>query len=361
MKLLSVGCLKKEKNITNSEMSKYIFLLKNTNLFFIIVVLIVNSCGIKRESIGADNELMVIASVKDRKSTELIFQNIFNDTIFTPQPEPVYKIKFTDPENFTNLKQQTNLIVASLGDDIRNPGTKLVKHLLGEKKFLETVSGNNQIIISEDQFAKNQLFMILSTVDETSIMESLYGKKKWIKSLFEEKYNSRQKAFLFGDARQTELEQKLLSTYFWSIKIPWGWNIIKENPDSNIIWLGKEFPYQWISAQWQYLTDPLDSLIINELIFEYPMIIYEHIQFSTYKFSLIQGDEGNWFDWKASGIWESIQETKGGPFSLFVKIDELNKRIFLINLIIHYPGENKSNYMRQMELIASTLNFSTVE
>ena len=339
----------------------YIFLKRENFIVFIILFLLINSCGIKRTSIGADNELIVIASLKDRKSTQAILQNIFDDTIFTPQPEPIYKIKFVDPEKFRDLKQQTNLIVSSIGDDLKNPGTKLVKQLLGEKKFIETITGNNQLIISKDQFAVNQLFMIVNSPNESSILESLRGKKNWIKDLFEEKYNSRQKSFLFSDARQTELEQRLSSTYFWSIKIPWGWNIIKEVPDSNFIWLGKELPYQWISVQWEYLDNTLDSSTVKNMIYTFPKINYKNIQFNSYKFSLDQGINDTWYHWEASGIWESIQEAKGGPFKLFIKIDDLNNRIFLINFLIHYPGKNKSNYIRQMELIASTINFDDIK
>ncbi|MBH50232.1 MAG: hypothetical protein CMG69_05740 [Candidatus Marinimicrobia bacterium] len=339
----------------------YIFFKRKTFIVFIILFLLINSCGVKRASIGADNELVVIASLKDRKSTEVILQYIFDDTVFTPQPEPVYKIKFIEPKNFEDLKQQTSLIVSSFGNDLKNSGTKLVRQLLGEKKFIDTISGNNQFIISKDQFAKNQLFMIVNSPNESSILESLNGKENWIKGLFEEKYNSRQKSFLFSDARQTELEQRLLGTYFWSIKIPWGWNIIKEVPDSNFIWLGKELPYQWISVQWEYLNNTLDSSTVNNMVYTFPKINYKNIQFNSYKFSLVQGINDTWFDWEASGIWESIQEAKGGPFKLFIKIDNLNKRIFLINFLIHYPGKNKSNYIRQMELIASTINFENIK
>ncbi len=315
----------------------------------------------KRESIGVDNELLILTSDKDMETIVSFFQSIFNDTIFTPQPEPIYKIKFAKPKNFSKLKRQSNLIIASLGNDTRNNGTKLVQNLLGKEKFLETLLSDDHIIISENQFAGNQLFMIVSAPDGQALMESLDGKENWIKSLFEKKYDHRQSSYLFRDARQNDIEKRLMSQYKWTFKIPWGWENIKEIPDSNFIWLGKEFPYQWISVHWKNQSNILDSLSVADMIFQFPFEIYGTVRFDTYKFSLLSGGDKFWYDWKASGIWEFIDESKGGPFSLFLKYDELNQRIFMINTLIHYPGENKSNYMRQMDLISSTIYFEKIK
>ncbi len=318
------------------------------------------SCELKRVSIGADNELMVVTSVKDKKSINLFLSKIFNDTLYTPQPEPVYKIKYSEPKNFKNLKQHSNLVIYSTGSNLRNEGTKLVKNLLGKNKFLETIDGTEHIILSENQFAKDQLFLILSGKNQESLYQSLKDKKMGIKSIFEEKYNRRQKSFLFSDARKNELESELLKKYYWNFKIPWGWEIIKDISDSNFVWLGKELPFQWISVYWEDCSFDMDSSVIADMIINFPEHRHSSIQFSDYKFFLNKGINANWYDWSAKGVWESIAEPLGGPFSFFIKYDNLNNRIFLIQTLIHYPGENKSNYLRQMELISSSIHFEKI-
>ena len=47
---------------------------------------------------------------------------------------------------------------------------------------MKTIFSDDHIIISENQFAGNQLFMIISAQDEQSLMESIDGKENWIKS-----------------------------------------------------------------------------------------------------------------------------------------------------------------------------------
>ena len=329
--------------------------------YSIIILLPFYSCDIKRNSIGADNELMVLASDKHKETAVSFLEKIFSDTIFTPQPEPVYKIRFAKPENFSKLKRQSNLVILSLGNDMRTGGTKLIRNLLGKKKFLETLSSDNYIILSENQFAKNQLFMIINASDEQLMMESLDGQENWIKSLFEEKYDRRQGTYLFGDARQNDFENRLMDRYSWNIKIPWGWEKIKEDPDSNLLWMGKDFPYQWFCVSWKEQPNIFDSSSVADKVFEFPIEKFKTIQFDNYKFMLLRGDDSSWYDWKATGIWEYINEPKGGPFTLFIKFDGLNQRFFIINALIHYPGENKSNYMRQMELMSSTISFEKMK
>ena len=61
-------------------------------------------------------------------------------TPFNPSPELFYNIKFAEPESFSALKTQTNLVIASIGDYELNPATKLTKDLLGESAFKKTLN-----------------------------------------------------------------------------------------------------------------------------------------------------------------------------------------------------------------------------
>ncbi|MFC1566079.1 hypothetical protein ACFL4B_03975, partial [Candidatus Neomarinimicrobiota bacterium] len=117
-------------------------------IYFIVIVLLAVSCSTKREAVGAVDEIVVIVSNEDRSSIKSALAKIFSDTLFTPQPEPVYKLKYADPSGFNELKRQTNLIIGSIGNSALNPGTNLVKSLLGNELFNETIDGNEQIIFS---------------------------------------------------------------------------------------------------------------------------------------------------------------------------------------------------------------------
>ena len=327
----------------------------------IVLLIFLNGCNLKRESIGADNEIFVFTSKENRSDILRLMETIFNDTLFTPEPEPFYKIKFSSPNVFKNLNRQSNLVVASIGNNLLNPDTKLVRSLLGAERFQETISGNKHFIFSEDQFAQNQLFMILSGVSVDDIIQNIHGKELWIKDQFDKKFNRRQKKFLFQDLRREEIEEKLLKKYDWTINIPWGWEIIQEHQDSNWVWLGKEMPYQWISILWQDDLITSDSLNVYQFELNFPQKYYGNIQYNEYKYSIQQSEFQDWQGWKISGIWESLEEAQGGPFLSYIFYDGVTNRTYHINYLIFYPGNNKSIYMRQLDLIAHSFRIKDVK
>ena len=154
-------------------------IVKYLSIFVFCIAII--SCDIKKDAIGANDDLIVLAAKEDRDDINSLLSIVFNDTLLTPEPEPFYNVKFADPSSYETLKTQTNLIIASIGDYELNPATKLVRELLGKKAFNNTLE-NNPVILSRDQFAKNQLFMILSGAKTSDIKEYLLKNRDSIKN-----------------------------------------------------------------------------------------------------------------------------------------------------------------------------------
>jgi hypothetical protein len=306
----------------------------------------------KREAIGSADEITVVVDQEHQEIIADVLKSVFNDTVFTPQPEPVYKFVFVDPSAFNTLKRQTNLILGSIGSNTSNPGTRLIRSLLGSEQFEETLTGSDQVIFTMDQFARDQLFMILSAENEANLRESLVGRTEWIKSVFGDLFEKRQKRFLFGGDRRKRVEKSLNNQYNWGMIIPWGWQIIKELPDSNFVWFGKEYPFRWISVHWEDGIMIPDSATADSLIRTYPEDYYGHISFNDYQYSLEPMEFNHWTSWKATGVWESNDEPKGGPFISYAFYDGVTNRTYFINLLVFLPGDNKSMFLRQLDLIA---------
>ena len=83
---------------------------------------------------------------------------------------------------------------------------------------------------------------------------------------------------------------------------------------------------------------------------------YGNIQFNDYKFELDKMLYNDYFAWRAQGIWETIniKESKGGPFRSYVFYDEQSNKTFHLNYLIHHPGNDKSIFMRQLDLIVKS-------
>ncbi|MCJ7802049.1 MAG: DUF4837 family protein [Candidatus Marinimicrobia bacterium] len=322
----------------------------------IIITLLFTNCSTKREAIGAADEIVVIVSNEDRSSINTILTQIFSDTLFTPQREPIYKLNYAEPVGFNELKRHSNLIIGSIGTSELNPGTKLVKSLLGEKLFNETINGNEQIIFSENQFGRGQLFMIVSGKTSNDINDALLEKSDWIKSYFDKTFIEKQKKYLFGNDRLKKLSKEFEQKYGWEIQIPWGWEVIKESPDSNFVWLGRELPYQWFSIHWEEGLIIDDSTAAVEYSNRFPQEYYTNIRYSDYKYTMNQVFLNNWTSWRSSGICESIEEARGGPFINYTWYDGVSDRTYNLNMLVFIPSKNKVTFMRQLDIIAHSFS-----
>ena len=326
-------------------MSKYILIL---------LIIFISACDNKREALGADNEIRVICSNVDKKVLKKYLSLIFNDTLYTPEAEPYYHLKFSEPDKFNQLKAQSMVIVGSIKQD-DNSGLKLMNQLLPDSQFKSTLQGD-PVILGKDVYAKKQLFMIINARSEDHLMSSLEQKRNQFRKHFNDQFIERQGRFLFGDDRNTLLEDSLKSEYGWTLKIPWGWDRIKNLPDSNFVWLGREMPFQWIGIGWIEGNILSSELSAGDFIWNWPKDNYKTIQINNYKFKLDKTNHGDTFAYRAQGIWEtvSLKESKGGPFRSYLFYDSLNDLTYHLNFLIHHPGDDKSIFMRQMDMIIKT-------
>ena len=324
----------------------------------ILLFIIIFSCENKREALGADNEIRVICSRLDREIITAYLSSIFIDTLYTPEPEPYYNLKFSEPETFSQLKSQSQVIVGALKRD-NNSGHQLVKKLLPENQFESTLNGD-PIILGEDVYAKKQLFMIINANSKEHLMDHVEEKRKQFRKIFNDQFIDRQNRFLFGDDRNMKLEDSLKSEYGWTIKIPWGWDRIKNLPDSNFVWLGREMPFQWIGIGWVKGNVLSNELLVGDYVWKWPKDNYKSIQINTHKFELDKISHGDTFAWRAQGVWEtiSLKESKGGPFRSYLFYDSLNDLTYHLNFLIHHPGDDKTIFMRQMDMIIKTFKTS---
>lgn len=343
--------------------TKVIFLMhfcKKSGLSLIVGTLIILAgCDTKREALGADNEIRVICSEIDKQIVRDYLTSIFTDTIYTPEPEPYYYLKFSDPVTYNDLKSQAQVVVAAVVRDPGNPGYQLVKRLLPPDQFQDTESAD-PVILAKDVNARKQLFMVINAGSKEQLMGTIASKKNFIRKQFFDQFVDRRSRFIFGDDRNKKLEDSLETVYGWKLKIPWGWEMIRSKPGSRFVWIGKEMPFQWIGIGWEDGNLVEDELQAGDYIWSWPAEHYGFIQFNDYKFDLDKTLYKDHQAWRAQGIWETInvKESKGGPFRSYVFYDEKNDRTYHLNYLIHRPGNDKSIFMRQLDLIVKTFSTS---
>ena len=322
-----------------------------------IIGVMFTNCDIKKEALGADNEVRVICSSDDEDVIKGFLSTIFVDTIFTPEPEPVHKLKIFPPESYNDLKRQAYVVVGAVGKDVSNSGVRLMKKLLSSDNF-QSMKTNDPVFLLRDLYATNQSFLIINARDKYQLSAVSPLKKKMIHDQYEKQFRSRQSKYLFGSHRREDIEEKFSEEYGWSMKIPWGWEVIRNSADSNFVWLGREFPFQWIAIHWQNGNAINDELTIGENVWNFPKTHYSNIRFHDYKFSIEKINFNSYKAWLCTGMWESSDDitAQGGPFRHYIFYDANKNMTFHINTLLYHPGKDKSIFLRQLELIAKSFS-----
>ncbi|MFH1852486.1 MAG: DUF4837 family protein [Candidatus Neomarinimicrobiota bacterium] len=316
------------------------------------VVIIVGACGSLRDAIGDDNKIIVITPEPQAAAVRRALSTIFSDTLFTPQPEPLYVIQTAKVEEYNRYNTHVNFIVTGLGTDPVNPGNRLVKQLLPAASYAASKNGGEAIYLSHDQHAQNQLFLVLSARDEEHLVTELIRNRDWLKEQFDGLFEMRQGEYLFDKVRQEAVEKRIYQNFGWGMKIPWGFEILAEDSIRNFFWMGRDLPYRWISVQWQDGQQLVDSVVAGRLATEYPDQYYGNVRFTDYKFTVKAVDFADWSAWRVTGLWEEKVEPQGGPFVHYIFYDGITDRTYQVNLLIFFPGKDKAILMRQLDIIA---------
>ena len=229
----------------------------------VFALFLLAGCGINPQTKGADDVLTVFCSLEDRPKVELILNQLFNDTLFTPEPEPYYKIHFIEPEDYLRFKMFANLVVVSLKDDPTNPATNLTKRLLAPAVYQASLKGPEHIFLTLEPYARNQVLLVISGNTVEDIVESIPHRREEIKTIMEDQFLQRQSESLFPRRSQKKLEQKLFKKYRWSLKIPPDFVVVREDAEKGLYWLGREDPYRWLVVHWEpgdVVTDSLEAV-----------------------------------------------------------------------------------------------------
>ena len=327
---------------------------------FIITIIFWEGCDlVKPRAQGADNELVVVASFENRNAIQKVLTTIFNDTLYTPQPEPYYRTVWTDPENFNDVKNHVNVIVAAFGDDKRNMGVKLVKNLLSSAQYKSTMDGENQLIFAKDVFARNQNYLIMNGLTIDKLLERAEDQGPWLKKKYDDLFFKRQSVHLFGkSSRQKKLEKELEEKYAWTMKIPWGFTVIANSAEQQFFWMGRDIPYRWLAVQWEDGLSYTDSASVDDHVKRLIPEYFEIVRYVDYLFKIEPVEFNNWGAWKITGLWESIEEAQGGPFISYLFYDEATDRTFFIHLMIFRPGKDKYLLLRQVDIVAHSFRLT---
>ena len=315
---------------------------------------------------GGVGEIMLVmdsASWKGAVGEEI--RNIFRAPIpGLPQDEPMYTLRYINPFALNSvLRNSKNLIFVTTMEGQSQADRKLRSYFT--KESLEQIRNNPELFMhtKQDEFARGQEIMHLFGQDQDALLANLKENPDQIRNFFDEAESKRLKKTLFVN-EEKGIKSALAKEHNFSIRVPFGYDIAK-NKD-NFVWirqLGRETDKSIFVAYRDYDSEGLftkDSIInLREEVAKAHIFdardtsLYVTTQRIAPVDTAVVNFNGH-YAVKARGLWKLTDNSLGGPFVSYTLVDEKLNRLYYIEGFVSSPGQDKRNFVKELEAILST-------
>lgn len=315
----------------------------------LFIVALLFSCksqgGYLPDSKGNPYEVLMVASPELNKSApcDSLREILSEDVDMINQPEPIYDVITTTPDNLKNiLELHRNIIILEVSEKYDSSSIK----------------------VEYDKFSKPQMIVYMSGKTDSALASYIAKNSKNIVSLLnvEEQKRMVARATLRNNP---PIIDTIKSMFGIDMQIPTGYTIRKQ--DTDFLWISYETPS---TSQGIFIYTYFYDSTVNftqkysiEMRDIYASMIpgprdSSYMKTSTAFPPTINTVVINGRQWvEQRGFWDVENDYMGGPFISFSAVDKKRNRIIVIDEYLFNPRTNKKarNLLRQLENVVYTV------
>ncbi len=332
--------------------------------FFITILalsLVLNSCGVKQEAYGPENQIVVVADSNDYNYLQTALDSAFEKIIYTPQPEELFNLKRITLAQLEKFKLYKSIILlAPLNSN--SAVSKYIKSVVDSSLLQKIKTVPDFIIQRKNLWANHQLVMILTAENLESLEFKIFREKDNLLYSFQKASDNRLKETLYTPRFENEkIEGKLLKEYGWIIYVQADFVVAVDNPKNNFVWFRRapnSDMERWIFVHWINNASPayLNADSIRAIRNRMTKKFYRTTDDSS--FVIIAKDyfmtsEVNFngrYAILTQGLWELNTKGMGGPFVNYTFYDPKTKRVYMLDGSLYAPKYYKRNLIQQMDV-----------
>ncbi|MFH0764966.1 MAG: DUF4837 family protein [Calditrichota bacterium] len=321
----------------------------------LIAALVFIGCSVKPFVQGDGGKLVVIADPLDRPIIQSTLMSTFGREVFTPQPEPLFNLTWTDGEGLAELTRSPVLLLAVTIDGEGSSADLLRKMVTGPVE--EGIrSGAYEVFKRRDAWARGQLLLIVvgRTQRELgqrleSLADSLY---KWAYQSEIDRLTHEQ----FARGEQRSIEKELHDKYGFNLRLQHDYILSEQSDSAGFIRFIRHLPERWIMAIWGELPDSEqftpDFIYARRKslgsMFQDPVMTYDD------RWTWERGAIGGKRAILGRGLWATEGPTGGGPFFCYGWWNYQRNRYYIIDGSVFAPGQAKMPFLWQLETLAQS-------
>jgi len=324
----------------------------------------------KPSALGVMNEIVVICD-------DAMWEGSVGDSLMyyyaspypiMPSPEPLFDVRHFSTGQLLaeplRKELRTYLILADLLDK-DSPTTIMLREDLGEEIIRKFNENPNQFSTAgKDKWARGQVLVYIMGNGPEDLARNLIHAFPRVSKRVRAHDNKQLQAQTYMNGSSTELTNLVAKEFGIKMKVPGDFKLAVNG--KNFLWLRKDnreitasiviksFPYK-DKSQMELeglieMRDRIGLLIEGSSIGSVMRTNVVSLPVYTYP-----KEVAGRYAIESRGIWEMTEDFLGGPFINFAVID--GDRILVIDAFVYAPGKDKRDYIQQLELILSSLEF----
>lgn len=333
-------------------------------LIFVIFILFIGCDGEipKRDTLGPHDQILIVADSSDFVKTRKALEKSLEAEVFLPAAEKLFKIKFMSIEDYERYKRWQNILVLSILDE-EGKADGFVKSVLSEEAQKKVANGEVFLGIQKNIWTKNQGLAYLVGKDVKSISDFLELNGERIVETFLEVQKQQLLYVMYKVGEQEEISEKLWEKFGWKVRVQFDYLIANADEENDFVWLRRFHPDRFLSVKsfdgtgTENYSPEFWIKLRNEIGVKY----HQNSEVDTLRTAAENVDFLGYKATKLSGLWVIREDLVGGPFRSYCFFDAKAQKYFLVDLAVFAPGEDKKNYLTQLEIIASTFEAKPIQ
>ena len=332
----------------------------------VVCVLLFAGCGEGPpvlNAVGKYSDVAVVTDLQTFNAVAFQLEKVLEvDARTGLRPDPLFNVDIFDVDDFEGARRYKNVIVLGFlrGGD---PASSEIKRRLGGQQMRVMESNHLFVAVREDVYAQNQNVVFLAGNDRSFMANSILEEGPALRGQLEDANRRRLSQYLYASGHNEADEQAIREQAGLRLSLPSDWqlNAIKRSSDGEqgCVEVLANRPTRGVAVFWKNVdpaqVDLGDHDALLELRRSWGRFLDERLQ-DAFGFEWVR-DEYRREEWPLlSGMYETGEQSYGGPFRTIFVLDVPGQRLYGINTYVFFPDGEKHEFLREARIVADTFS-----
>ncbi|THH39890.1 DUF4837 family protein [Neolewinella litorea] len=288
--------------------------------------------------------------------------------ILLPQPEPIFDVRFIEPERVEaepTWGQLRNYVVLADLSDTDSPTTQMVMQDLNNEKLQQIREEGYGTAVAKNKWATGQQLIYVVGTSHDKLLTGLSKAYPGVVKRLQEGEDERLKVTTYFQGVNRRLGDTIRDLLGTSIDIPGGYTRVPLDTDE-VVWLRREVQGASMNIMLTKTPYENESQLSKEGLKEIrDRIGKEYVSSTTPNTYMRINDEdlplfteatrlNGAFAIEGRGIWEIENDFLAGPFVSYLLNDTTNNELVLVDGFVYAPGRKKRDLMEEIVQVIRT-------